>query len=152
MNDLLHLCGVGDVESVASLTAITRNLLPYWLTRFPGHELADLPIADAAKQLRSLAEREDPLALQVFDQQATAIGRLFTLVADVIDPDAYFVGGGVVEAAPSFREWFVAQVAGHLRVRCRFTPASAKPLASAASSPAHRAYADIARRPVRQAD
>ncbi len=30
-------CGFrGDVESVASLTGIERNLLPYWLTRFPG--------------------------------------------------------------------------------------------------------------------
>ena len=29
-------CGqFGDAESVASLTGITRNLLPYWLTRFP---------------------------------------------------------------------------------------------------------------------
>ena len=34
-------CGQqGDVESVASLTGIERNLLPYWLTRYEGHELA----------------------------------------------------------------------------------------------------------------
>jgi glucokinase len=33
-------CGfVGDAESVASLTGIENNLLPYWLTRFDGHEL-----------------------------------------------------------------------------------------------------------------
>ena len=37
-------CGLtGDAESVASLTAIEHHLLPYWLTRFPGHDLADLP-------------------------------------------------------------------------------------------------------------
>jgi predicted NBD/HSP70 family sugar kinase len=42
-------CGLsGDAESFASLTGITRNLLPYWLTRFPGHELAILPIDAAA--------------------------------------------------------------------------------------------------------
>ena len=41
-------CGLfADAESVASLTGITRNLLPYWLTRFPGHELAGVPIARA---------------------------------------------------------------------------------------------------------
>ena len=33
-------CGfLGDVESVASLTGIERNLLPYWLTRYPDHPL-----------------------------------------------------------------------------------------------------------------
>ena len=33
-------CGfVGDAESVASLTGIQRNLLPYWLTRFENPEL-----------------------------------------------------------------------------------------------------------------
>src|SRR5215470_11804164 len=33
-------CGLpGDAESFASLTGITKNLLPYWLTRFPGHQL-----------------------------------------------------------------------------------------------------------------
>ncbi len=43
-------CGqFADAESIASLTGITRNLLPYWLTRFPGHELADLDITKAAK-------------------------------------------------------------------------------------------------------
>ena len=29
-----------------------------------------------------------------------ALGRLFTIAANFTDPDAYFVGGGVVEAAP----------------------------------------------------
>ena len=39
-----------------------------------------------------------------------AIGRLFTIAANFTDPDAYFVGGGVVEAAPDFRDWFLAKV------------------------------------------
>ena len=35
-------CGFeGDVESIASLTGIKKNLLPYWLTRFPDHPLAE---------------------------------------------------------------------------------------------------------------
>ncbi len=34
-------CGfVGDLESVASLSGIENNLLPYWLTRYPDHPLA----------------------------------------------------------------------------------------------------------------
>jgi predicted NBD/HSP70 family sugar kinase len=46
-------CGFeGDAESFASLTGITKNLLPYWLTRYPNHELAATPIKDGAKALR----------------------------------------------------------------------------------------------------
>jgi len=104
-------CGfVGDAESVASLTGIEKNLLPYWLTRFPGHELADVPIRKAAKLIRGYAERDDPLALAVFGQQAKAIGRLFTIAANFSDPGAYFVGGGVVETVPHFRDWFLGKV------------------------------------------
>ena len=47
------------------------------------------------------------MAMRIFEQQALAIGRLFTIVANVFDPDAYFVGGGVVETIPAFREWFL---------------------------------------------
>lgn len=111
-------CGFsGDAESVASLTGITRNLLPYWLTRYPGHELGRLPVDEAARQVRGYGERGDPLALAVFRQQAVAIGRLFTIAANVVDPHAYFVGGGVVEAAPHFRDWFLTTVREHTTLR-----------------------------------
>jgi predicted NBD/HSP70 family sugar kinase len=46
-----------------------------------------------------------------------ALGRLFTVLANVTDPHAYFVGGGVVEAAPDFRAWFLATVRSHTRLR-----------------------------------
>lgn len=111
-------CGfAGDAESVASLTAIEKSLLPWWLGRFPGHELGGQPPRSAARRVRGLAERGDPLALSIFGQQAMAIGRLFTVVANVLDPDAYFVGGGVVEAEPHFRTWFLDQVRSHTTLR-----------------------------------
>jgi glucokinase len=104
-------CGQqGDAESVASLTGITRNLLPYWLTRFPDHELAGLDIAKAAKLIRGYGERGDAMALEIFRQQAMAIGRVFSIAAKFTDPDTYFVGGGVIDAAPHFRDWFLATV------------------------------------------
>jgi glucokinase len=104
-------CGQdADAESIASLTGITRNLLPYWLTRFPGHELAQVDLAKGAKLVRGYAERGDEMALEIFRQQAMAIGRVFSIAAKFTDPDTYFVGGGVVEAAPHFRDWFVATV------------------------------------------
>jgi glucokinase len=111
-------CGfTGDVESVASLTGIEKNLLPYWLTRFPGHELGSVPLPQAAKLVRGLGERGDPLALRVFEQQALALGRLFTSAAMFTDPSAYFLGGGVVEAAPHIRDWFLAKVREHTILR-----------------------------------
>ena len=111
-------CGMaGDVESFASLTGIENNLLPYWLTRYPDHELAGTPIAMAARRVRGLAEQGDEMALRIFEQQATALGWLFTIAANYTDPDAYFVGGGVVETAPHFRDWFLAQIRAHTQLR-----------------------------------
>jgi predicted NBD/HSP70 family sugar kinase len=112
-------CGfVGDVESVASLTGIAKNLLPFWLTRFEGHELTTMGSIDkAAKLVRSYGERGDPLAIKIFEQQAMALGRLFTIAANFTDPGAYFVGGGVVETTPEFRSWFVSKVREHTLLR-----------------------------------
>ena len=112
-------CGfVADAESVASLTGIERNLLPYWLTRFPHHELTrTASISDAAKLVRGFGDADDPLALRIFDQQAMALGRLFTIASNFIDPSAYFVGGGVVEASPKFRDWFVGLIREYTTLR-----------------------------------
>src|SRR5262245_45500464 len=92
-------CGYeADAESDASLTGISLNLLPHWLTRFPGHELGQVgSLEKAAKMARGYGERGDALALKVFEQQAMALGRLFTIAANFTDPHVYFIGGGVVE-------------------------------------------------------
>ena len=112
-------CGLsGDAESVASLTGIEKNLLPYWLSRFPEHELAGIsPKGTAAKLVRGYGEAGDELALEIFTQQAMAVGRLFSIAANFTDPDVYFVGGGVVEAAPQFRDWFLDRVREHTTLR-----------------------------------
>jgi len=111
-------CGLaGDAESVASLTGIERNLLPYWLSRYPGHELATVPLAKAAKLVRGFGEAGDALARQIFEQQAMALGRVFSIAAMFTDPGTYFVGGGVVEADPAFSAWFLERVAAHTTLR-----------------------------------
>ena len=47
-------CGrIGDLESLCSLTAIRRTLLPFFLQRYPGHELAALDPAQAAGRTRA---------------------------------------------------------------------------------------------------
>jgi predicted NBD/HSP70 family sugar kinase len=112
-------CGrSGDVESLASLTGIVNNLLPYWLSRYPDHELNSAEsISKAGRLVRGYGERRDPLALKIFEQQAMALGRLFSIAANFTDPSAYFVGGGVVEAAPEFRDWFLATVRSNTVLR-----------------------------------
>jgi predicted NBD/HSP70 family sugar kinase len=118
-------CGQrGDVESYASLTGIRNNLLPYWLTRYPRHELHGVDPARAARAVRGLGERGDEMALKIFEQQARALGVLFTIASNFTDPDAYFVGGGVVEAAPSFRDWYLRQVVDSATLRVEQREAS----------------------------
>ncbi len=116
-------CGFeSDVESFASLTGTQNNLLPFWLSRYPDHPLHGIPAGDAARQLRGLAEQDrDALAMDIFEQQATALGRLFTVAANFIDPDAFFVGGGVVETSAWFRTWFLDTVRTHTTLRAEQT-------------------------------
>jgi len=111
-------CGfVGDAESVASLSGIRNNLLPFWLTKHPNHPLTKLDPLEAAKQVRTYGEQGDEMARRLFDQQAMALGRLFTIAANFTDPDAYFVGGGVIEAAAEFRDWFRDRVVANTHLR-----------------------------------
>jgi glucokinase len=45
------------------------------------------------------------------------LGRLFGIVANFTDPDGYFVGGGVVDARPEFRDWYVERVRRYTDLR-----------------------------------
>lgn len=112
-------CGFdSDAESIASLTGIQNNLLPYWLTRYPDHPLHAVEGAkERAKQVRNYAEDGDEMSLKIFEQQAKAIGALFTIAANFTDPTAYFIGGGVVETKPDFRNWFIETVRAHTTLR-----------------------------------
>jgi predicted NBD/HSP70 family sugar kinase len=103
-------CGrTGDLESLCSLTAITQTLLPHFLTQYPGHDLAKLPAAKAAKLVRGLAEKGDPLCRDIFRVQAHALGLFFDEMVNTFDPDALIVGGGAIETGPEFQSWFVAE-------------------------------------------
>jgi predicted NBD/HSP70 family sugar kinase len=104
-------CGrVGDLESVCSLTAIERTLLPRFLARNPRHPLAEVPLSTAAKQVRGYAERGDEMCRAIFDTQARALGLFFDQVTNLLDPDAFLIGGGALEVGPEFQAWWVAAV------------------------------------------
>lgn len=105
-------CGrTGDLESLCSLTAIRRTLLPHFLSRQPDHPLAThADIAAAAKLVRGMAERGDPLCREIFRVQARALALFFDEIVNVFDPDALIVGGGAVETSPDFRRWFIDEI------------------------------------------
>jgi predicted NBD/HSP70 family sugar kinase len=104
-------CGrIGDLESLCSLTAIEKNILPYFLPRYPGHELAKLDLHQAAKLVRGLADQGDPLCLEVFRVQSHALGLFFDEMVNTFDPDAFIIGGGALETSKKFQQWFIEQV------------------------------------------
>ncbi len=104
-------CGrIGDLESLCSLTAIENNLLPYFLPRYPGHELGNVPPHQAAKLVRGLADKGDPLSKEIFRVQAHALGLFFDEMINTFDPDALIVGGGALEASKEFQQWFMREI------------------------------------------
>jgi len=104
-------CGkFSDLESIASLTGIELNLLPYFLPNYPGHPLSEMPIKEAAKKVRGLAEKGDALSREIFRAQAWALGAHIDQMINVFDPDAVFIGGGVIEASEDLREWYLASI------------------------------------------
>src|SRR5260370_6446940 len=79
--------------------------------------MARQPMSTAARLVRSFGEAGDPLALKIFEQQAIAIGRLLTIAANFTDPHVYLLCGGVFEAKPEFRHWFLRRGRPHPAVR-----------------------------------
>jgi predicted NBD/HSP70 family sugar kinase len=104
-------CGrTGDLESVCSLTAIEKTLLPYYLPRYPAHDLAKLDPHQAAKLVRGLAAQGDPMCKEIFRVQAHALGLFFDEMVNTFDPDALIVGGGALETSQEFQRWFLAEI------------------------------------------
>ncbi len=103
-------CGrTGDLESLCSLTAIEKTILPYFLARHPEHQLNQAG-EKAAKLVRGLAERGDSLCREVFRVQAHALGLFFDEMVNTFDPDALIVGGGAIETGAEFQAWFIEQI------------------------------------------
>lgn len=104
-------CGrVGDLESLCSLTAIELNLLPYFLARYPGHELSKVDAHQAAKAVRGLADKGDAMCKEIFRVQAHALGLFFDEMINTFDPDALIVGGGALETSAEFQRWFLNEI------------------------------------------
>jgi glucokinase len=105
-------CGrIGCLESVCSLTAIEQSFLPYFLPKYPGHELGKLgDMSAAAKKVRGLADRGDAMCREIFRAQANACGLFFDEMVNTFDPDALVVGGGALEASVELQRWFIDEI------------------------------------------
>jgi glucokinase len=104
-------CGrLGDLESVCSLTAIEKTFLPYFLPKYPDHELGKVDRSKAAKMVRGMADRGDAMCREIFRVQAHGIGLFLDEMVNTFDPDALIIGGGALEASDAFQKWFIEQV------------------------------------------
>ncbi len=97
-------------ESAISLTALTHQL-GYRLTldKWRDHPLNAQQVSDKekAKQLRELAAQGDPLAHQLLDDQARALGISLLMINYIGDYDLLVIGGGVCDITPELRERYL---------------------------------------------
>jgi glucokinase len=111
-------CGCGRtwgcIEVYTTLSGLPF-LLEEALPRYPDHELArsDRPAKARAFALRGLAQKGDPLALELFDFQARALGYHVANLAMALDARYVVIGGGLMDPAATteaFRERYLGIV------------------------------------------
>ena len=119
----LHMLGISEVfpcgcgrtwgciEAYTTISGLPR-LLEAMLRRHPGHPLAKsaLSMKERALSLRGLAQKGDPLALEIFDFQARALGLHAASLCLALDPAFVVVGGGLMDresTTPQFRERYI---------------------------------------------
>lgn len=95
-------CGCGRtwgcVEVYTTLSGLP-HLLADRLAHRPEHPLASSPLAprERALALRGLAQKDDPLAVDLFDFQARALGFHVAILAMALDPQFVVIGGGLMD-------------------------------------------------------
>lgn len=108
-------CGCGrDWGCVEAYTTISGlpHLLAEKLTKYPDHELAKAPgtAKEKALSLRGRAQKGDPLAIEIFDFQARALGLHIANLAMALDPKFVVISGGLMDpeaTTPEFRERYL---------------------------------------------
>jgi len=135
----LHLLGVkpfpcgcgknwGCIETYTTLSGLPY-LLAEKLLKYPKHPLARSS-ADAREKVLSLrgrAQKGDPLAVEIFDFQARALGLHVANLAMALDPGVVVIGGGLMDpeaTSVKFRERYLRIV--HAAARPYLWPAQRK--------------------------
>ncbi len=108
-------CGCGRtwgcIEAYTTLSGLP-HLLEEMLKRYPDHPLAtsNLPPKEKAMSLRGLAQKKDPLAVEIFDFQARALGLHAASLCLALDPGFIVIGGGLMDhenTTAEFRERYI---------------------------------------------
>ncbi len=104
-------CGrVGDLESLCSLDRHREDHPAVFPAEISWPRTRKMDHHQAAKQVRGLADKGDPLCKDVFRVQAHALGLFFDEMINTFDPDALIVGGGALETSKEFQDWFMAEI------------------------------------------
>ena len=130
MPALLHLLGAkpypcgcgrtwGCIEVYTCLAGLPY-LLAEKLEQYPDHDLAKstLGMKERAFSLRGLAQKGDPLAVEIFDFQAKAMGIHVANLCMPLDPKFVVIGGGLMDpeaTTPAFRERYLTIVRENAR-------------------------------------
>jgi glucokinase len=113
-----YRCGCGRTWGCVELYTTLAGL-PYLLEErlaaYPGHPLASSqePPKKKALALRGLAQKGDPLATELFDFQAKAMGLHIANLVLAMDPEFVVIGGGLMDpenTTEAFRERYLGIV------------------------------------------
>jgi len=111
-------CGCGRtwgcIEAYTTISGLPC-LLEDTLKKYPSHELArsTAPVKEKVLSLRTRAQQGDPLAQEIFDFQARALGLHVANLTLVLDTEYVVIGGGLMDpeaTTPAFRERYLARV------------------------------------------
>jgi glucokinase len=103
-------CGCGRnwgcVEAYTTISGLP-HLLAEMLPRYPEHDLAKSTATpkEKALSLRGLAQKGDPLAVEIFDFQARAMGLHVANLAMALDPQYVVIGGGLMDPESTTEEF-----------------------------------------------
>ncbi|MBK9714473.1 MAG: ROK family protein [Kouleothrix sp.] len=103
-------CGCGRawgcIEMYTTLAGLPY-LLADRLARYPSHTLATSSLGPRERvlALRGLAQQGDPLAVEIFDFQARALGLHVANLAMALDPQYVVIGGGLMDAGATTAEF-----------------------------------------------
>jgi glucokinase len=97
-----YRCGCGRTWGCVEVYT-TISGLPYLLSgkllKYPNHELATSPLSPKEKVLglRGMAQKGDPLAVEIFDFQAKALGLHAAVLMMALDAEFVVIGGGLMD-------------------------------------------------------
>jgi glucokinase len=112
LNAKPYPCGCGRTWGCVEVYT-TLSGLPHLLAERTGGSAASAELKQRAFGLRGLAQRGDPLANEIFDFQARALGLHVASLAMAVDPAFVVIGGGLMDpeaTTEAFRERYLRTV------------------------------------------